>query len=82
MWDLISKYETVITIFDNDEAGMKAVSRYSEKYGINGFVLDLEKDISDSVSRHGKDFVKNELVPLLTECIHTCRRCPESSTSV
>jgi hypothetical protein len=80
MWELIKKYETVITVFDNDEAGKKAIMKYKERYGINGFALDLEKDVSDSVLKHGKAFVKSELVPLLTECIHTCKRCPESST--
>lgn len=82
MWDLISKYETLTVVFDNDEAGKKAVEKYKMKYGINGFTLDLEKDVSDSIRKYGKERVKNELVPLLTECIYTCRRCPESSTSV
>jgi hypothetical protein len=82
MKELMERYHTVTTLFDNDDAGLKAVERYKTRYGINGFVLGLEKDVSDSVVKHGKDFVKSELVPLLTECIHTCRRCPESSTSV
>lgn len=82
MWDLISKYQTVTVVFDNDEAGKKGLLRYKEKYGLNGFALNLEKDISDCVAKHGKERTKNELVPLLTECIHTCRRCPESSISV
>lgn len=80
MWDLIKKYDTVTTIFDNDEAGKKAIVKYQEKYGIQGFALDLEKDVSDSIAKHGKDFVKNELIPLLTEMIHTCKRCNETST--
>lgn len=80
--EFMERYQTVTALFDNDEAGMKAVERYKTRHGINGTVLDLEKDVSDSVVKHGKDFVKSELVPLLTECIHTCRRCPESSTSV
>lgn len=82
MWKLMDKYQTVITIFDNDEAGRKAVLKYKERYGVNGFTLDLEKDIADSVSKYGKQNVKDQLVPLLTECIYTCRRCPENSTSV
>lgn len=82
MWQLIGKYETVITLFDNDDAGKKAVIKYREKYGINGTTLNMEKDVADSVARYGRDNVKDQLVPLLTECIHTCRRCPESSTSV
>ena len=82
MKEFRERYQTVTVLFDNDEAGLKAIERYKTRYGINGFTLDLEKDVSDSVVKHGKDFVKSELVPLLTECIHTCRRCPENSTSV
>jgi DNA primase len=82
MWDLIDKYENVVTIFDNDEAGKKAVEKYKERYGITGFSIDLEKDVSDSIKKYGKEAVKAELVPLLIESIHTCRRCSETSTLV
>ena len=40
----------------------------------------MEKDVSDSIAKYGKEQVKNELVPLLTESIYTCRRCKEIST--
>jgi len=80
MWELIGKYDTVITLFDNDEAGMKAVEKYKSMYGINGFVLDMEKDVADSVAKYGKESVKAHLVSLLTEKIQTCKRCSETST--
>ncbi len=80
MWDYIRKYERVITLFDNDDAGKKAIGRYNEKFGVSGFSLDFEKDISDSVEKYGKEIVKNELVPLLMDHINTCKRCQESST--
>lgn len=82
MWNYIKEYETVITIFDNDEAGKKAIDKYNTRFGVTGFVLDLEKDISDSVAKYGKDTVKNELIPLLTERVYTCKRCNETSTLV
>lgn len=82
MWQLQDKYDTVTVLFDNDSAGKKAVEKYKEKYGINGFVLDLEKDVSDSVLKCGKECVKTHLVSLLTESIYTCRRCSETSTLV
>lgn len=82
MWDLISKYDSIVTLFDNDDAGKTGITRYLKKYGIQGFSLDLEKDVSDSIAKYGKEHVKKELVPLLTECINTCRRCPENSTLV
>ena len=82
MWKLKDKYETITTLFDNDEAGLKAVQRYKEKFGTYGFVLDMEKDVSDSIAKYGKEHVKSYLIPLLTESIYTCRRCNETSTSV
>lgn len=80
LWELKDKYDTITTLFDNDDAGKKAVDRYNDKYGIQGFTLDLEKDVSDSVKKYGKDVVKSYLIPLLTERIHTCKRCSETST--
>ena len=82
MWNYIKRYETVITIFDNDEAGKKAIEKYNAKFGIDGFALDLEKDVADSVAKYGKESVKNELIPLLTERIYTCKRCNETSILV
>jgi hypothetical protein len=67
MWDLIEKYENVICIFDNDEAGKKAIQKYSEKYGVRGFVFDMEKDISDSIAKYGTQIVKNALGDKLVE---------------
>lgn len=80
MWELIGKYNTVFTIFDNDDAGKAAVEKYKEKYGINGFVLDMEKDVSDSIESYGQQAVIDNLEPKLIECIYTCRRCPGNST--
>lgn len=82
MWELMKKYKTVVAVFDNDESGKKAVEKYKEKYGVNGFTLDMEKDISDSIARNGRIAVKNAIIPLLIENIYTCKRCPETSTSV
>lgn len=80
--EFMTRYQTVTTLFDNDQAGVKAMERYKDRYGINGTILELEKDVSDSVVKYGKDNVKNQLVPLLKDCLYTCRRCPENSTSV
>ena len=80
MFVFILEYNTVFTIFDNDDAGKAAVEKYKEKYGINGFVLDMEKDVSDSIESYGQQAVIDNLEPKLIECIYTCRRCPENST--
>jgi len=64
------KYKKVITLFDNDEAGLKAVERYADAYKINGFVLTICKDISDAMKSHGFDKVHAMLKPLLKETLN------------
>ena len=59
------KYKNVITLFDNDDAGIKAVDRYYKLFNINGLVSPLSKDISDAVRDHGVDKVHKSLKPLL-----------------
>ena len=63
--NLKDKYKKVITLFDNDTAGSKAIDRYKELYQINGFALDSCKDLSDAVKEHGFDAVHSMLKPLL-----------------
>jgi len=68
--NLKKKYKKIITLFDNDEAGQKAIEKYADTYNINGTVLNLSKDVSDSVKTYGFDTVHNNLKPLLKEAIH------------
>jgi len=51
--NLCKKYKKVITLFDNDKAGQKAVQKYHDQYAIKGTIPDLSKDVSDSVKEHG-----------------------------
>ncbi len=43
------KYKAICTLFDNDQAGIKAMEKYKEEYGIPGVILPMSKDLSDSV---------------------------------
>jgi DNA primase len=63
------KYKKIITLFDNDDAGKKAIEVYKEKYGINGVALPISKDISDAVKEHGFKKIHAELKPLLLQTI-------------
>lgn len=67
---LKKKYKKVITLFDNDEAGLKAVEKYANTYKINGFVPTICKDISDAMKLHGFDKVHAMLRPLLKETLN------------
>jgi|TARA_R110000787_G_scaffold22885_7_gene66097 hypothetical protein len=62
---LKKKYKKVITLFDNDEAGRNAIEKYANAYKINGFTLNICKDISDAMKEHGFDKVHAHLKPLL-----------------
>ena len=55
----------VSVLFDNDDAGIKAMKKYNDTYGVNIFILPLSKDPSDSIKEHGVNKVLYTLVPLL-----------------
>ena len=67
---LKKKYKKVITLFDNDEAGKKAIDAYANAYKINGFTLTICKDISDAMKEHGFDKVHAMLKPLLKKILN------------
>lgn len=66
---LLSKYKKVCTMFDNDEAGIKAMLKYKEKYGLPSAHLKVEKDISDCVKAHGIRNTREWLYPILTKAL-------------
>ncbi len=64
------KYKKVITLFDNDEAGFKAIERYANAYNIKGCYLTICKDISDAMEKHGFDKLHEALKPLLKQTLN------------
>jgi len=66
---LKKKYENICVLFDNDEAGKEAAEKYKERYGFNYVILNLSKDLSDSVKDHGIQRVKEELHGLLSKAL-------------
>jgi len=46
----MTKYKKIFVLFDNDEAGIRSMKRYKEKYDFDYVVLDMEKDLSDSIT--------------------------------
>lgn len=68
------KYKSVSTLFDNDKAGLDAMQKYKERYGIPGVHLQLSKDLSDSIRDCGIHKVKDVLTPLLKKTIHGNRK--------
>jgi len=66
---LREKYAKIIVLFDNDEPGIKAAQRYQDKYNIPHVILDMSKDLSDSVKDHGIEAVRDKLLSLLKQTV-------------
>ena len=66
---LSKRYNSIIVLFDNDEPGIKAAQRYTDKYGIKSINLDLSKDLSDSVKDYGIEAVRDKLLSLLKQTV-------------
>jgi hypothetical protein len=62
MFEYLKRYERVFTLFDNDKAGIDAMKKYKETYGVDFLYIPLEKDIADAVKEHGVDKVKESLL--------------------
>ena len=63
------KYKAICTLFDNDEAGIKAAQKYQDEYEIPGVILPMSKDLSDSVRDYGIPETRRVLHPLLKEAL-------------
>jgi hypothetical protein len=61
------KYQGIVTLFDNDPAGIESMKKYEKRYDIPYVVLDLSKDLSDSIKDFGIHKTRNALTPLLKE---------------
>jgi hypothetical protein len=64
-----SKYKSVCTVFDNDEAGLRAMMSYKELFDIPGAHLKLEKDLAESVEQHGISNTRIAIYPVLTKAL-------------
>ena len=68
MSEYIEKYKKVILLFDNDDAGIKAMEKYMELYPeVAAAVLPMSKDPSDSIRDYGAKEVRNRLVPIINK---------------
>ena len=68
MEQFIADYKKVIVMFDNDEAGIKAMEKYKATYpAVEILLLPMSKDLSDSIKDHGAKAVRDRLVPLINK---------------
>jgi hypothetical protein len=74
-------YEVIVTLFDNDAAGIKNMKAYKQKYDIPFAWLQMEKDLADAVKAHGLLTVRNRVAPIIMRQIENVRAAlAESST--
>lgn len=69
MHDLMTRYKKIFTLFDDDVAGIKAMHKYEEMYGIPYLHLQMSKDLSDSVRDYGISNVQVVLYNMLKKAI-------------
>lgn len=63
------KYKGICTLFDNDAPGIESMKKYKNKYDIPQVILEMSKDLSDSIKDHGIIKVKQTLTPLLKQAL-------------
>lgn len=64
------QYKCILVLFDNDEAGIKAMKKYRDLYHTPAVLLTLAKDPSDALRDHGVQKVKERLIPLINNKIY------------
>lgn len=65
----LKRYQGVVTLFDNDNAGRNSAQKYTDEYGIPAAFLPMLKDVSDSIAVHGLEEVRNKLTPILRKAL-------------
>lgn len=63
------KYKAICTLFDNDEAGIRAMQKYQEEYQVPGVLLVIEQDLAKAVKEHGPRNTRIVLQPLLIKAL-------------
>ena len=62
------RFNTVVTLFDNDEAGYKLAKKYKERYNIRSIFIPEKsgvKDFSDYIKKYKKIKARNLLIKLI-----------------
>ena len=67
---LQERFNKIVIMFDNDDAGIEAMKKYKEKYPyVEVALLSMSKDVSDSIKDFGAKEVRNRLIPILDKKI-------------
>lgn len=66
---LKGKYKHIITLMDNDAAGIASMEKYHESYNLPYIISPLEKDPSDSIKIRGINQTRATFKTLIEQCI-------------
>lgn len=67
---LRTKFKHIITIFDNDDAGVKAMNLYKKIYNIPFVHLHLHKDLADNNEKEDIEFLKKHYTLCINKLIN------------
>lgn len=62
---LKEKYNKIVTLFDNDEAGYRSMQEYKKMYDLDFVHFKYEKDLADCIMVHGINNTRELLYPVL-----------------
>jgi len=65
--ELSDRYKKIITLFDNDDAGVAAMKKYKELYNFDYVYFDMEKDVADAVKKYGVSAAFVKLIPAINK---------------
>lgn len=63
------KYKKVLSLLDNDQAGLTAMTKYKNDFGITPIFMKSEKDISDATLKYGVHAVRPKLYTLIKNAL-------------
>jgi hypothetical protein len=74
-------YKYVFTMFDNDVAGMKAMQKYKEQFGIPYIYFNMEKDMAECVKQHGSENTRLHFIPIFKNALREHNKSKNNTTS-
>ena len=58
---LKKRFERIVVVYDNDEQGIKGAKGLRQQYGLDYFVLEEAKDLSDLIKLKGLEYAKENI---------------------
>lgn len=65
MKKLKREYKKIFVMFDNDEAGIKAMKKYREAYNVDCILLTTAKDAAESIKAKGPRDIRQRVISLI-----------------